>query len=132
MAPSMNPITEKQAVQAETEAKGNGHGHGHSHVYAESDRASIRSAPVDTVVNLKHRINVWSALGVNFSATCAPIAALTFLSVTIGQGGSPIFLYSYLVAVVMNMTVCVSLAEMASAKPHSSGKSLPLFLPGDP
>ncbi|VUC29729.1 unnamed protein product [Clonostachys rosea] len=69
------------------------------------------------------RIGVWSALGTAYSATCALIAIFVFLVLTVGSGGTPIFIYSYLVALTFNMAVCVSLAEMASAKPHSAGQT---------
>lgn len=68
------------------------------------------------------RITVWSALGVSYSATCAPIAILIFLSLTIGVGGTPVFIYSYIISTIMNIFVCISLAEMASSRPHSAGQ----------
>ncbi|KAJ9139375.1 Choline transport protein [Pleurostoma richardsiae] len=60
---------------------------------ASTDQRSIRSGDVA----LEKRISIASALGVAYSATCAPIAILIFLSLTIGIGGSPVFIYAYII-----------------------------------
>ena len=77
---------------------------------------------VDHTPSLEKRFSLLSTLGVNTSITCTPLAIGTYLSVVIGVGGSPVFVYAYLVAVTLNLLVCASLAEIASSYPHSSGK----------
>ncbi|CZR67468.1 uncharacterized protein PAC_17367 [Phialocephala subalpina] len=77
---------------------------------------------VDHAHSLEKRFSLLSTLGVNTSITCTPLAIGTYLSVVIGVGGSPVFVYAYLVAVTLNLLVCASLAEIASSYPHSSGQ----------
>jgi len=77
---------------------------------------------VDHTPSLEKRFSLLSTLGVNTSITCTPLAIGTYLSVVIGVGGSPVFVYAYLVAVALNLLVCASLAEIASSYPHSSGE----------
>lgn len=88
----------------------------------EGENRAQTSSIYGSVRDMDKKITVWSALGVAYSATCAPIAILIFLSLTIGTGGSPVFIYSYIISTIMNMFVCISLAEMSSARPHSSGQ----------
>lgn len=65
--------------------------------------------------------NIWSTLGITFSVTATPIAIGTYLALAIGVGGSPVFVFAYILTSIMNMIVCLSMAELASAFPHSSG-----------
>jgi amino acid permease len=73
-------------------------------------------------VQVEKSFNLWSTLGISFSITSTPIAIGTYLSVSIGVGGSPVFFFGYILAVCMNLCICASLAEMAAVYPHSSGK----------
>lgn len=66
---------------------------------------------------------LWSTLGIAYSITSTPLAVGTYLSVAIGVGGSPIFVFAYILSVIMNMCVCLSLAELAAVMPHSGGQS---------
>ncbi|TVY39738.1 Choline transport protein [Lachnellula subtilissima] len=88
-----------------------------------SDRISISEgeAHVDTPRPEKP-FQLWSTLGIAFSITSTPIAIGTYLSVSVGVGGSPVFFFGYILAVTMNLLVCASLAEMAAVFPHSAGQ----------
>lgn len=70
---------------------------------------------------LQKPFNIWSTLGIAFSTTSVPIAIGTYLSISVGVGGSPVYIFAYIVASVMNLGVCASLAEVAAVYPHSSG-----------
>ena len=88
-----------------------------------SDRISIYEgeAHVDNPQPEKP-FQLWSTLGIAFSITSTPIAIGTYLSVSVGVGGSPVFFFGYILAVIMNLLVCASLAEMAAVFPHSAGQ----------
>ena len=66
---------------------------------------------------------LWSTLGIAYSITSTPLAIGTYLSVSVGVGGSPVSIFGYVMAAIFNMFVCLSLAEMAAIMPHSAGKS---------
>ncbi|KIM92611.1 hypothetical protein OIDMADRAFT_36482 [Oidiodendron maius Zn] len=72
--------------------------------------------------NFAQRFNLLSTLGISFSITATPLGIGTYLSVVIGVGGSPVYFYGYLVAVGLNLLVCISLAEIAAVHPHASGQ----------
>lgn len=69
------------------------------------------------------RFNLYSVLGISFSITATPLGIGSYLAVVIGVGGSPVYLYGYIVAVALNLLVCLSLAEIAAVHPHASGKN---------
>lgn len=71
---------------------------------------------------LKVRFNIWSTLGIQYSTTSTPVAIGTYLSVSVGVGGSPVFFWGYIIGVLMSGFICMSLAEMASSHPHASGR----------
>lgn len=64
---------------------------------------------------------LWSTLGMQFSVSSTPLSLGTYLSFVIGIGGSPVFFFGYLLACVMGLCVCTSLAEIAAVYPHASG-----------
>ena len=70
---------------------------------------------------LKH-FNFFLTLGVTFSVTAVPIAIASYLSLVIGLGGMPFYLYTFLFAGTFQIITCLSVAELASGIPHSSGK----------
>lgn len=78
----------------------------------------------------KESFNLWSSLGLQYSLTATPLAVGTYLASVVGVGGSPVFIYGYIFAVLCNLCVCVSLAEIAAVYPHSSGMHTltPLFV----
>lgn len=71
----------------------------------------------------KVHFNLFSAIGVQYSVTAAPIAIGTYLSLTIGLGGSPAYFWGYVMMGFFQLTTCLAVSELASALPHSSGKS---------
>lgn len=103
-------MTEKpEVVEADSLA---GSSMNHQHTIGEG-----RDNALSTVKPFK----LWSTLGIAYSITSTPLSIGTYLSVAIGVGGSPVFFYGYILTVLMNMTICVSLAEMAAILPHSGG-----------
>lgn len=74
----------------------------------------------------KVHFSLWHTLGISFSITAAPISMGAYLALAIGVGGPPVYFGAYIFSVGLNMFVCVSLAEMASAFPHSSGNNSPV------
>ncbi|CAK3848194.1 Choline transport [Lecanosticta acicola] len=72
---------------------------------------------------VKKSFSLLSTLGVSFSITSTPIAIGTYLSVSIGVGGSPVYFFGYILSVLMDLCICASLAEMAAVYPHSSGQT---------
>src|ERR1700744_888096 len=77
----------------------------------------------DAAEERKNHFNLWAALGINYSTIATPLAIGTYLAFNIGVGGSPVFIFGYLVATTFQIIVCISLAEMAAAFPHSTGVS---------
>lgn len=71
---------------------------------------------------LKERFSVWSTIGVNYSIIATPLAIGSYLTFIIGLGGSPFFIYSYIVAAIGQLVLCLSMAEIAAVYPHVSGK----------
>ncbi|KIW36491.1 uncharacterized protein PV06_11258 [Exophiala oligosperma] len=65
---------------------------------------------------------LWSTLGIAYSITSTPLAIGTYLAVSIGVGGSPVSIFGYIMVVILDMCICVSLAEMAAIMPHSAGQ----------
>ncbi|KAH9222222.1 amino acid/polyamine transporter I [Leptodontidium sp. 2 PMI_412] len=63
----------------------------------------------------------WSALGIQYSLTSAPLALGLYLSLVVGLGGSPVFVWGFLLVGVVQLTQCLAIAELASAIPHSAG-----------
>lgn len=64
----------------------------------------------------------WSALGIQYSLTSAPLALGLYLSLVVGLGGSPVFVWGFLLVGVMQLAPCLAIAELASAIPHSAGQ----------
>jgi choline transport protein len=79
---------------------------------------------VGSVEELHQRpFNLWSTLGLAFSVTCTPLSIGSYLSVSVGVGGSPVFFFGYIFSALMNLCICLSLAEISAVYPHASGKS---------
>src|ERR1700753_879962 len=77
---------------------------------------------LDLEYSLDKNFNVWSTLGISFSITSTPLAIGTYLSLVVGIGGSPGFFFAYILSVAFNLVVCLSLAELSSVFPHTSGE----------
>ncbi|KAB8218864.1 amino acid permease-domain-containing protein [Aspergillus novoparasiticus] len=63
---------------------------------------------------------IWGLWGIQYSVTGAPVAIGTYLSVTIGLGGSPAYIWGFIMMGLFQLTTCLAVAELASAIPHSS------------
>jgi choline transport protein len=78
---------------------------------------------VSEIVELKsEHFNLWSTLGINYSTIGTPLSIGCYLAFNIGIGGSPVYIYGYIVSSLFQVVVCVSLAELAAAFPHSTGR----------
>ncbi|KAJ6150561.1 hypothetical protein N7471_001760 [Penicillium samsonianum] len=66
--------------------------------------------------------SLWSTLGLAFSVTCTPLSIGSYLSISVGVGGSPVFFFGYIFSALMNLCICLSLAEISAVYPHASGQ----------
>ncbi|CEO59605.1 hypothetical protein PMG11_04277 [Penicillium brasilianum] len=69
----------------------------------------------------KVHFSLLSAIGIQYSVTGAPIAIGSYLSLTIGLGGSPAYFWGFVMTGFFQLTTCLAISELASAIPHSSG-----------
>lgn len=86
------------------------------------ERTSTNESEEIGEVRSKVHFGLLSAIGVQYSVTGAPIAIGTYLSLTIGLGGSPAYFWGFVVMGFFQLTTCLAISELASAIPHSSGK----------
>ncbi|RJE25244.1 hypothetical protein PHISCL_02394 [Aspergillus sclerotialis] len=86
-----------------------------SDVVSENTQAEIGE------VRPKVHFSLISAIGVQYSVTGAPIAIGSYLSLTIGLGGSAAYFWGYVMMGFLQLTTCLAVCELASAIPHSSG-----------
>jgi hypothetical protein len=77
----------------------------------------------------RNRFNLWSTIGIQFSVTAAPLGIAGYTTLITGVGGSPFYFWGFLVAVIGQLLVAVSLAELSSAYPHTSGEDPPELTP---
>jgi len=77
--------------------------------------------------NRSHHFNLWSTIGINYSSIAPPLSVGTYLAFNIGVGGGPVYIWGYLLASFFQFFVCLSLAEMASSYPHSTGRLRKVF-----
>lgn len=78
----------------------------------------------DVVQLQRQHFNLWATLGINYSSIGTPLSIGTYLAFNIGVGGSPVYIYGYIVGAIFQLLVCASLAELAAAFPHSTGNGL--------
>ncbi|KAH6980624.1 putative amino acid transporter [Ilyonectria sp. MPI-CAGE-AT-0026] len=71
---------------------------------------------------LEQPFGVYSVIGMSYSLSATPMAIGTYLVFTVGVGGSPFFLYCFILTFVFNVISTLSLAELASIYPHASGQ----------
>ncbi|OAQ59108.1 amino acid transporter [Pochonia chlamydosporia 170] len=90
--------------------------------YEGSSAVQHLETVMDSPDRRRHHFNVWSTIGVNYSLIGTPLSIGTYLAFNIGVGGSPVYIFGYLLAAIFQMLICISLAEMAAAYPHSSGQ----------
>ncbi|KAK5046199.1 hypothetical protein LTR84_008656 [Exophiala bonariae] len=69
----------------------------------------------------KVHFRFWQTLGLNFSLTCTAMAIGAYLSLIQGLGGFPYFFWCFVFAGSFQLLLGVTVAELASAMPHSSG-----------
>jgi hypothetical protein len=73
------------------------------------------------------RFSVWSVVGIQYSCSAAPLAICSFTYLVAGVGGSSYFTWCYLVAVVGQLLVTASLAEISAILPHASGRYISIY-----
>ncbi|KGR23316.1 hypothetical protein MG9_00248 [Candida albicans P37037] len=71
---------------------------------------------------LEKNFSLLSTCAFQFTLICSALAIGTFLSTVIGVGGSPVLIFGFIVAITFDLIICYSLAELASAYPHSSAQ----------
>ncbi|KAK6197883.1 amino acid/polyamine transporter I [Scheffersomyces amazonensis] len=71
---------------------------------------------------LEKRFGLWNTVALQYSLICSGLAIGTFLSTVIGVGGAPFLIYGFIFAVTLGLIICYSLAELASAFPHSGAQ----------
>lgn len=76
----------------------------------------------------KVHFRLWQTLGLNFSLTCTPMAIGSYLALIGGLGGFPYFVWCFVFAGAFQILLGTTIAELASAMPHSSGEHLPLLV----
>ena len=74
-------------------------------------------------VEPKTHFSLLSAIGVQYSLTCVPLAIGFYLSMIIGLGGSASYFWGFIVMGFFQLFVCLAVCGMASAIPHSAGSS---------
>lgn len=91
---------------------------------AESSSSTVEHVgQVSEPVHLdRTRFSVLGAVGIHWSSTAAPLSICSSLQLVIGVGGSPFYFWAFCAAAFFQFTVALSLAELASAYPHTSGK----------
>ncbi|KAK4891053.1 hypothetical protein LTR27_010260 [Elasticomyces elasticus] len=70
-----------------------------------------------------NHFNVLGAIAMNYSLISTPMTIGTYLTFMKGVGGSPVFVFGYILCAVFQCLVCANLAELASAVPHPMGQA---------
>lgn len=89
-----------------------------------NEKDSIRQGVLEGV-QLKERFGLISTIGLYFSLGAAPLSIGSYMTVISGAGGGAFLFWGTLVAFFFQMLVCLSLAEVSSAFPHTIGEFLP-------
>ncbi|EXJ53490.1 uncharacterized protein A1O5_13266 [Cladophialophora psammophila CBS 110553] len=80
----------------------------------------------------KVHFKLWSALGYQYCAQVTPLVVGTYLSLTIGLGGSAGYFWCFVFVGIFQLIFCLAAAEMASGIPHSSGPAHWVIVLGPP
>ena len=91
----------------------------------QGELESAQSLSNGTLAEQPHmlkRFNIFGALATNFSLTAAPVGAANLMVFSVGLGGSSYYVWAWFVGGIMNLLVCLSLAEVAGMFPHTLGK----------
>ncbi|KAE8156562.1 amino acid permease-domain-containing protein [Aspergillus tamarii] len=83
-------------------------------------------------VRPKVHFNLFLALGQQYSITAAPLAIGIYLSLVTGLGGPPGYFWGFILVGFFQFIVCLAVAELASAIPHSSGPAYSVIALSDP
>ncbi|CAG9988314.1 unnamed protein product [Clonostachys byssicola] len=75
------------------------------------------------VSELKERFSLTGMIGLYFSLGAAPLAVGSYTTLILGVGGGAFLFWGTVVGVVFQIFIALSLAEIASAFPHSIGMS---------
>ncbi|KAH6616048.1 amino acid permease-domain-containing protein [Chaetomium sp. MPI-SDFR-AT-0129] len=67
--------------------------------------------------------SVLGAVGIHWSSSASRLAICSCLQLTPGAGGSPFYFWAFCVAAFFQFMVALSLAELASSFPHTSGQA---------
>lgn len=99
-------------------------------VLAVGDKDHISDQDVGEHRLLKPKVHfrLWQTLGMNFSLTCTPMAVGSYLALIGGLGGFPYFIWCFIFAGCFQILLGTTIAELASALPHSSGQHNPLAI----
>ncbi|KFY92623.1 hypothetical protein V500_04120 [Pseudogymnoascus sp. VKM F-4518 (FW-2643)] len=82
---------------------------------------STMSTEGGTVRAQKKHFNFWSALGIQYSVTAAPLTLGMYMSLSVGLGGAPFYFWGFIFVGIMQFIGALAVSEIASALPHSSG-----------
>ena len=96
---------------------------GHFERVLSTEQSDILKTGEQEVLRPKVHFNLFQAIGMNFSVTATPVAVGAYLSLIIGLGGFPYFVWCFVFTGSFQLVLGLVLAEIASALPHSSGKS---------
>ena len=69
------------------------------------------------------RFDMFSCIAIQYAATLPPLSVALYASLITAAGGSSFYFWGYLGGFVGQMFMALSLAEISSCFPHSSGKS---------
>lgn len=91
---------------------------------AVGDKSAVLDEGVGEHRLLKPKVHFrfWQTLGMNFSLTCTPMAIGSYLALIGGLGGFPYFVWCFVFAGSFQILLGTTIAELASALPHSSGQ----------
>ncbi|KAF4435959.1 amino acid transporter [Fusarium acutatum] len=107
-------MTDQQSHQDSLEKKVNPRGSSPSFV---SDNATSSS---EVRLN-KSSFSMLGAIGVQWGTAAAPLTICANLQLVVGVGGSPFYFWGFVVSSFFQFLLVLSLAELASCFPHTSG-----------
>ncbi|KAH7115464.1 putative amino acid transporter [Dactylonectria estremocensis] len=93
-------------------------------ITAESASSLVGVGQTSEPIHLdRNRLSVLAAVGIQWSSSAAPLTICSSLQLVMGVGGSPFYFWAFCVAAFFQFTVALSLAELASSYPHTSGQA---------
>jgi len=70
------------------------------------------------------RFGIFSCIAIQFATTAPPLAIALYSGLITAAGGSPYFFWGFIVAWIGQMFMAMSLAEISSSYPQTTGKTL--------